>query len=410
MSSRDQQLPQLGARRGGQHQRLGAQPLARSGWSRPTPTSAARRVSSTSSQSSSVSFSRASTVSRPRPSEDCERASRERSRTSRPADGGGVSKTEPRLRLGRRQLDRLRRPPPGGRGRPALTVGRGGRRSGPRAVGGRVSVVPAAASSSSRAVRRPRPTSRLTPAISATTRIAIAMSTNSMPGVSQPRTRDGPCARQGGHAVPDRTAGPPLLLGPLLRHVDPVSATVWVETDRPATSTCSAAGRGRSASAATTTRWSWSRTSSRAADALRGAPGRRRGSGRRRSRRSRPAGSGRRAARGRSGIAFGSCRTRPPPRPTPATASRRTRWTATPSAVAAHARGRVARRAGAARRPGLRRRADAADDGRGCRCAGARTPAAGRPGGGLRGVHPALRGVVERSRRSAGCCRPSRRR
>jgi hypothetical protein len=26
---------------------------------------------------------------------------------------------------------------------------------------------------------------------------------------------------------------PVLLLGPLLRHVDPVSATVWVETDRP---------------------------------------------------------------------------------------------------------------------------------------------------------------------------------
>src|SRR3954470_19828934 len=27
--------------------------------------------------------------------------------------------------------------------------------------------------------------------------------------------------------------GPLLLLGPLLRHVDPVSATIWVETDRP---------------------------------------------------------------------------------------------------------------------------------------------------------------------------------
>ena len=32
--------------------------------------------------------------------------------------------------------------------------------------------------------------------------------------------------------LPGRTA-PVLLLGPLLRHVDPVSATVWVETDRP---------------------------------------------------------------------------------------------------------------------------------------------------------------------------------
>jgi hypothetical protein len=32
--------------------------------------------------------------------------------------------------------------------------------------------------------------------------------------------------------LPDRSS-PVLLLGPLLRHVDPVSATVWVETDRP---------------------------------------------------------------------------------------------------------------------------------------------------------------------------------
>jgi hypothetical protein len=32
---------------------------------------------------------------------------------------------------------------------------------------------------------------------------------------------------------PSNTPDPVLLLGPLLRHVDPVSATVWVETDRP---------------------------------------------------------------------------------------------------------------------------------------------------------------------------------
>jgi hypothetical protein len=32
--------------------------------------------------------------------------------------------------------------------------------------------------------------------------------------------------------LPDRSS-PALVLGPLLRHVDPVSATVWVETDRP---------------------------------------------------------------------------------------------------------------------------------------------------------------------------------
>src|SRR3954470_879777 len=37
--------------------------------------------------------------------------------------------------------------------------------------------------------------------------------------------------------------GPLLLLGPLLRHVDPVSATVWVETDRP----CEVAVLGRQA-------------------------------------------------------------------------------------------------------------------------------------------------------------------
>ena len=34
---------------------------------------------------------------------------------------------------------------------------------------------------------------------------------------------------------------PDLVLGPLLRHVDPVSATVWVETDRP----CEVAVLGR---------------------------------------------------------------------------------------------------------------------------------------------------------------------
>lgn len=32
---------------------------------------------------------------------------------------------------------------------------------------------------------------------------------------------------------PSATPSPALVLGPLLRHVDPVSATVWVETDRP---------------------------------------------------------------------------------------------------------------------------------------------------------------------------------
>src|SRR3954465_15889163 len=44
-------------------------------------------------------------------------------------------------------------------------------------------------------------------------------------------------------SVPD-PAPPVLVLGPLLRHVDPVSATVWVETDR----TCEVAVLGRWAS------------------------------------------------------------------------------------------------------------------------------------------------------------------
>ena len=39
-------------------------------------------------------------------------------------------------------------------------------------------------------------------------------------------------ATLGSMPLPGRE-NPVLLLGPLLRHVDPVSATVWVETDRP---------------------------------------------------------------------------------------------------------------------------------------------------------------------------------
>src|SRR3954452_12459333 len=44
-------------------------------------------------------------------------------------------------------------------------------------------------------------------------------------------------------STPAGEDGAPLLLGPLLRHVDPVSATVWVETDRP----CEVAVLGRRA-------------------------------------------------------------------------------------------------------------------------------------------------------------------
>ena len=35
-----------------------------------------------------------------------------------------------------------------------------------------------------------------------------------------------------------------LVVGPLLRHVDPVSATVWVETDRACTVRVTAGGAG----------------------------------------------------------------------------------------------------------------------------------------------------------------------
>src|SRR3954454_9742651 len=65
------------------------------------------------------------------------------------------------------------------------------------------------------------------PAISATTRITIAITTNSMPGVSQ--QAPGPVREAVG--MPPHLNEPVLLLGPLLRHVDPVSATVWVEPD-----------------------------------------------------------------------------------------------------------------------------------------------------------------------------------
>ena len=60
-------------------------------WLAATPTSAEISSSSSSSQSSSPSVSRESRPSRPRPSVLCDRASRARSRTSRPAVGSGTS-------------------------------------------------------------------------------------------------------------------------------------------------------------------------------------------------------------------------------------------------------------------------------------------------------------------------------
>jgi hypothetical protein len=59
--------------------------------------------------------------------------------------------------------------------------------------------------------------------------MAIAMITNSMPEVSQAPHSFVRQSEGMSESAPDR---PVLLLGPLLRHVDPVSATVWVETDR----------------------------------------------------------------------------------------------------------------------------------------------------------------------------------
>jgi hypothetical protein len=61
------------------------------------------------------------------------------------------------------------------------------------------------------------------------------MSTNSMPEVSQfvPTVEAGHRNLRQGVVVALPSRDPVLVLGPLLRHVDPVSATVWVETDRP---------------------------------------------------------------------------------------------------------------------------------------------------------------------------------
>ncbi len=65
--------------------------LSTSSWVAATPMSAVSRISSISSQVSSSRRSRESRVSRPLPSAFCERESRERSRTSRPAVGSGTS-------------------------------------------------------------------------------------------------------------------------------------------------------------------------------------------------------------------------------------------------------------------------------------------------------------------------------
>ncbi len=186
--------------------------------------------------------------------------------------------------------------------------------------------------------------------------------------------------------------------GPLLRHVDPVSATVWVETDRA----CEVDVLGRRARTFCVGGHHYALVvvedlEPGSTHALRGAPGRRRRSGPRSSRRSRRAASGRRATRARSASRSAPAGTR-----RPATADDRGRHPAGRPGLLRRTRrgpagGPVARRARAARRPGLRRRADPADALAGWPCRRGDGRPAGRPGDGLRGVHPALRGVLERS-------------
>src|SRR5919112_739458 len=373
-------------------------------WVAATPTSAASRVSSTSSQSSSVSRSRARTVSRPRPRFDWERASRDRSFTSRPADGGGVSKTRPgsgaagggstsggasgETASGSAVVPIPLAVAPEGRGGASVVGGRG-----------RVSVVPAAASSSSRVVRRPRPTSRLTPRTSPTSRIAIAISTNSM-ALSLPAPASGVRAEPAAVGHPGRHAaarpgepGPPPRSTPAARRP---GVGHRVGGDRPAL-------RGHGARPQRP-------HLPRRRSPLR--PRRRRGAraGQRHALRGPP----RRRARVARGVVPLPAQPHPDAgaaRPVPHRVrllplrhpQHRRRRRGHPAGRAGHLRraapgaagGGVARRAGAAGRPGLRRRADAGDPALAV-AAPAATGPAGRPGRRLRGVHPALRGVLER--------------
>ena len=206
--------------------------------------------------------------------------------------------------------------------------------------------------------------------------------------------------------------GPLLLLGPLLRHVDPVSATIWVETDR----SCDGhgarppgahvlrqrpplrAGRGRGPGAGQHARPTrCTSTAAGLAAAALGVP-------------AQPDPHLRPARPVPAGVRLVPLRHARPP-PTSATPSRRTRWTAYARQMAGDARGRVARRAAccsatrstptssppATTALGVRRRRDL-------------SRAAGRPGRGLRGVHPALPASPGATRRCAGCCPPCRRR
>ena len=95
------------------------------------------------------------------------------------------------------------------------------------------------------------------------------MSTIPCPESSSPqRDAGGTQARGQSGGMPPPTRAPPPSSSARSEHVDPVSATVWVETDRPCEVEVLGRRARRSASAGTTTHSSWSRTSSRAAAPL----------------------------------------------------------------------------------------------------------------------------------------------
>ena len=119
----------------------------------PAPTSARSRVSSSSSQSSSVRWSRESTASRRAPSGEPDRARRSRSRASRPATGAGTSRRPGARRRRRATSTRLRRRAVGR----VASTSRRGRGAGASSVRG--VLVGAARGGGGRATGRQTPTS-----------------------------------------------------------------------------------------------------------------------------------------------------------------------------------------------------------------------------------------------------------
>ena len=248
---------------------------------------------------------------------------------------------QPRLGLGRRQLDR-RAAASGATASGWSTGGRGAvARSVRRPGAGRVSVVPAAASSSRRAVRRPRPTSRRDPGDQREDEDrdrdqhefhAAAVSQHGHAGSSRPGC---------GHAVRPRTR-PPSAARPAAPARRP-GVRDRLGGDRPSLPRSTVLGRpgaAPSASAATTTRWWSSRGWRRAAPPPTRCASTTSWSGRWHGRRSRPAVIRTRAAdAGPSGRASGPAGT--PPR-------------APPTRRARHPAGRAGRYAGGCAAPDRR--------------------------------------------------------